>query len=101
MSFVLILFSVLTGTDIEIFPLKKRQYSKLTWAIFNIFAYYIYYLEYYEWYKSYKSYSGGEEFNKYLQLIISQYFISNKSGIWSLSLIVHSKGWGFNIFIIS
>ena len=28
----------------------------------------------------------------YLQLIISQYFISNKSGIWSLSLIVHSKG---------
>ena len=30
MSFVLILFSVLTGTDIEIFPLKKRQYSKLT-----------------------------------------------------------------------
>ena len=61
MSFVLILFSVLTGTDIEIFPLKKRQYSKLTWTIFNIFAYYIYYLDYYEWYKSYKSYSGGEE----------------------------------------
>ena len=30
--------------------------------------------------------------NKYLQLISSQYFISNKSGIWSLSLIVHSKG---------
>lgn len=30
--------------------------------------------------------------NKYLQLIIPQYFISNKSGIWSLSLIVHSKG---------
>lgn len=29
---------------------------------------------------------------QYLQLIISQYFISNKSGIWSLSLIVHSKG---------
>lgn len=29
---------------------------------------------------------------KYLQLIIPQYFISNKSGIWSLSLIVHSKG---------
>ena len=28
----------------------------------------------------------------YLQLIISQYFISNKSGIWSLPLIVHSKG---------
>lgn len=30
--------------------------------------------------------------NEYLQLIIPQYFISNKSGIWSLSLIVHSKG---------
>lgn len=30
--------------------------------------------------------------NMYLQLIIPQYFISNKSGIWSLSLIVHSKG---------
>lgn len=30
--------------------------------------------------------------NWYLQLIIPQYFISNKSGIWSLSLIVHSKG---------
>ena len=29
---------------------------------------------------------------EYLQLIIPQYFISNKSGIWSLSLIVHSKG---------
>lgn len=29
---------------------------------------------------------------RYLQLIIPQYFISNKSGIWSLSLIVHSKG---------
>ena len=28
----------------------------------------------------------------YLQLIIPQYFISNKSVIWSLSLIVHSKG---------
>lgn len=35
-----------------------------------------------------------EVFNlmEYLQLIIPQYFISNKSGIWSLSLIVHSKG---------
>lgn len=31
-------------------------------------------------------------YNMYLQLISSQYFISNKSGIWSLSLIVHSKG---------
>jgi hypothetical protein len=33
-----------------------------------------------------------QEKYKYLQLIIPQYFISNKSGIWSLSLIVHSKG---------
>lgn len=33
-----------------------------------------------------------EEHKMYLQLIIPQYFISNKSGIWSLSLIVHSKG---------
>lgn len=31
-------------------------------------------------------------YRQYLQLIIPQYFISNKSGIWSLSLIVHSKG---------
>lgn len=31
-------------------------------------------------------------YGEYLQLIIPQYFISNKSGIWSLSLIVHSKG---------
>ena len=52
------------------------------------------------------SYIDGKEFNyegrtselddififEYLQLIIPQYFISNKSGIWSLSLIVHSKG---------
>ena len=28
----------------------------------------------------------------YLQPIITQYFIDNKSEIWSLSLIVHSKG---------
>ena len=30
--------------------------------------------------------------NQYLQPIITQYFIGNKSEIWSLSLIVHSKG---------
>ena len=30
--------------------------------------------------------------NRYLQPIITQYFIGNKSEIWSLSLIVHSKG---------
>lgn len=35
---------------------------------------------------------GCNKHHLYLQLIISQYFISNKSGIWSLSLIVHSKG---------
>ena len=29
---------------------------------------------------------------KYLQPIVTQYFIGNKSEIWSLSLIVHSKG---------
>jgi len=29
---------------------------------------------------------------QYLQPIITQYFIGNKSEIWSLSLIVHSKG---------
>lgn len=34
----------------------------------------------------------GKVLGMYLQLIIPQYFISNKSGIWSLSLIVHSKG---------
>lgn len=28
----------------------------------------------------------------YLQPIITQYFMCNKSEIWSLSLIVHSKG---------
>ena len=30
--------------------------------------------------------------SRYLQPIITQYFIGNKSEIWSLSLIVHSKG---------
>ena len=30
--------------------------------------------------------------SQYLQPIITQYFIGNKSEIWSLSLIVHSKG---------
>lgn len=39
------------------------------------------------------SYIESFQFHRmYLQLIIPQYFISNKSGIWSLSLIVHSKG---------
>lgn len=38
-----------------------------------------------------KSYDVKKQ-KRYLQLIIPQYFISNKSGIWSLSLIVHSKG---------
>lgn len=39
-----------------------------------------------------KKASNDTYMSKYLQLIIPQYFISNKSGIWSLSLIVHSKG---------
>ena len=34
----------------------------------------------------------NEEQPEYLQPIITQYFIGNKSEIWSLSLIVHSKG---------
>ena len=38
-----------------------------------------------EWLKHYKQIM-------YLQPIITQYFIGNKSEIWSLSLIVHSKG---------
>ena len=37
-----------------------------------------------------KCFLGG--YGKYLQPIITQYFIGNKSEIWSLSLIVHSKG---------
>lgn len=42
--------------------------------------------------KNYGSFLQAFSLKKYLQLIIPQYFISNKSGIWSLSLIVHSKG---------
>ena len=38
---------------------------------------------------------------KYLQPIINQYFIDNKSEIWSLSLMVHSKRRRFNAFIDS
>ena len=38
---------------------------------------------------------------KYLQPIITQYFIGNKSEIWSLSLMVHSKRRRFNAFIDS
>lgn len=37
----------------------------------------------------------------YLQPIINQYFIGNKSEIWSLSLMVHSKRRRFNAFIDS
>lgn len=40
------------------------------------------------------------EYNKqYLQPIITQYFIDNKSEIWLLFLIAHSKRWRFNAFI--
>lgn len=38
---------------------------------------------------------------QYLQPIINQYFIGNKSEIWSLSLMVHSKRRRFNAFIDS
>ena len=37
--------------------------------------------------------------NQYLQPIITQYFIDNKSEIWLLFLIAHSKRWRFNAFI--
>lgn len=37
--------------------------------------------------------------NLYLQPIITQYFIDNKSEIWLLFLIAHSKRWRFNAFI--
>ena len=33
-----------------------------------------------------------KKYKMYLQPIITQYFMCNKSEIWSLSLIVHSKG---------
>lgn len=36
---------------------------------------------------------------EYLQPIITQYFIDNKSEIWLLFLIAHSKRWRFNAFI--
>lgn len=39
-----------------------------------------------------KDYSSQVDSVLYLQPIITQYFIDNKSEIWSLSLIVHSKG---------
>lgn len=37
--------------------------------------------------------------DEYLQPIITQYFIDNKSEIWLLFLIAHSKRWRFNAFI--
>lgn len=42
---------------------------------------------------------SGEYNTKYLQPIITQYFIDNKSEIWLLFLIAHSKRWRFNAFI--
>lgn len=38
---------------------------------------------------------------KYLQPIINQYFVNNKSEIWLWSLMIHSKGHRFNGFINS
>lgn len=37
----------------------------------------------------------------YLQPIINQYFVNNKSEIWLWSLMIHSKGHRFNGFINS
>lgn len=42
---------------------------------------------------------NNQEQVKYLQPIITQYFIDNKSEIWLLFLIAHSKRWRFNAFI--
>lgn len=39
--------------------------------------------------------------NLYLQPIINQYFVNNKSEIWLWSLMIHSKGHRFNGFINS
>ena len=59
------------------FPITEQVYQMMwVWIIKMLNA------GHYDWIKQYW----------YLQLIIPQYFISNKSGIWSLSLIVHSKG---------
>lgn len=44
---------------------------------------------------------GATVQSQYLQPIINQYFIGNKSEIWSLSLMVHSKRRRFNAFIDS
>lgn len=41
----------------------------------------------------------AQKYNQYLQPIITQYFIDNKSEIWLLFLIAHSKRWRFNAFI--
>lgn len=38
---------------------------------------------------------------RYLQPIINQYFVNNKSEIWLWSLMIHSKGHRFNGFINS
>lgn len=38
---------------------------------------------------------------EYLQPIINQYFVNNKSEIWLWSLMIHSKGHRFNGFINS
>ena len=43
-----------------------------------------------EWYDDYMDYRASFKY-KYLQPIITQYFIDNKSEIWLLFLIAHSK----------
>ena len=51
------------------------------------------------WYRKQASSTHIDIQKKYLQPIITQYFIDNKSEIWLLFLIAHSKRWRFNAFI--
>ncbi len=44
---------------------------------------------------------SGKGLTWYLQPIINQYFVNNKSEIWLWSLMIHSKGHRFNGFINS
>ena len=51
------------------------------------------------WIDTGKAISSKLKQQMYLQPIITQYFIDNKSEIWLLFLIAHSKRWRFNAFI--
>ena len=51
------------------------------------------------WIDAGKEISSKLKHLQYLQPIITQYFIDNKSEIWLLFLIAHSKRWRFNAFI--